>query len=103
MGEGRIMAFIKLTTDKGLKTLVNTDHIEGIIDVSNNFEYGYRQKLNSEVGKFSLLSGIGNNGGQYVQETYEEIMATLEREYNILEIRDREPDIVSNKDLEQED
>lgn len=92
------MGFIELTTDKGVKVLVNIDRIEAVSDVSNNYYYGNETKLGSELGRFCLLAGIGNNGGYYVQETYEEIMDTLAGDRNVWQIKNREPDIESNKD-----
>lgn len=61
------MVYIELTTETGMKTLVNLSQAQAILDISK------RQHAESN----SHISGINNNGGIRFRETYEEIKEKL--------------------------
>ena len=64
--------FIELTTHKGDKFLANVNRIDRVLDEVVVLENGKHKHK-------TYISGLTNNGGFYIQETYEEVIAKLKR------------------------
>ncbi len=61
--------FIELTTLKGDKFLANVNRIDRVLDevVIENGKHKHK----------TYISGLTNNGGFYIEETYKEVLAKL--------------------------
>lgn len=64
--------FIELTTANGEKMIGNINHIQRVFDSKGN-----DKDQNTYISMF--VGGLSNNGGFWVQESYEQVLTLIEK------------------------